>query len=35
MLSNQKNQGGQGQDQGKGMGDTSKRGFASMSDKKQ
>ena len=35
MPSNQKNQGGQGQDQGKKGGDTSKRGFASMDDKKQ
>lgn len=36
MPSNQKSQGGQGQDQGKGKGgNTSKRGFASMDDKKQ
>ena len=34
MPTSQKNQAGQGQGQGKG-GNTSKRGFASMDDKKQ
>ena len=34
MPTKEKNQGGQGQNQGKGAG-TSKRGFASMDEKKQ